>query len=133
MADMRRVCIDATGLGIGCADDAQKQFGKYRIEPVTFTQRIKEELAYPVRSAFEDKKLRIPFDPDIRADLRSVTKVTTPTGNIRFTAERSKDGHADRFWALALAICAASTPYSPIEYKSTGTKRASAKITENYI
>jgi hypothetical protein len=51
----------------------------------------------------EDRALRIPYDPVIRADLRSVTKQTT-AGNIRFTAERTTDGHADRFWALALAV-----------------------------
>lgn len=102
-----RVCIDATGLGIGWADDAQKRFGKYKIEPVTFTARVKESLAYPVRGVMEDRRLRIPHDPEIRADLRSVTKQTTASGNIRFTAERTPDGHADRFWALALAVQAA--------------------------
>jgi len=102
-----RSCLDATGLGIGWADDAQKRFGTYRVEGVTFTQRVKEALAYPVRGNMEDRRLRIPYDPDIRADLRSVTKQTTAAGNIRFTAERTPDGHADRFWALALAIHAA--------------------------
>ena len=56
----------------------------------------------------EDRRLRIPHDGKIRADLRSVTKQVTGAGNIRFTAERTRDGHADRFWALALAIHAAS-------------------------
>lgn len=117
-----RTCIDATGLGIGWADDAQDQFGEYRIEAVTFTPRVKEELAYPVRSAFEDRRLRVPYDPKIRADLRAVTKQTTAAGNIRFTAERSKDGHADRFWALGLAKHAASTPSAPIEFMSDGPR-----------
>jgi phage FluMu gp28-like protein len=103
----RRVCIDATGLGIGWADDAQDRFGQFRVEPVTFTPRVKEELAYPLRGAFEDRRIRIPYDPKIRADLRAVTKATTTAGNIRFTAERTPDGHSDRFWALALAIHAA--------------------------
>jgi phage FluMu gp28-like protein len=103
-----RVCIDATGLGFGWADDALVQFGSYAVDAVTFSTRFKEALAYPVRSAFEDRRLRIPFDPDIRADLRQVTKQTTAAGNIRFTAERTSDGHADRFWALALAVHAAS-------------------------
>jgi hypothetical protein len=57
----------------------------------------------------EDRKVRIPYDKAIRADLRAVTKVTTMSGNIRFTAERTKDGHSDRFWALALGIHAAGT------------------------
>lgn len=117
-----RTCIDATGLGIGWADDAQDQFGEYRIEAVTFTPRVKEELAYPVRSSFEDQRLRIPYDPKIRADLRAVTKQTTAAGNIRFTAERNKDGHSDRFWALALAKHAASNPSAPIEYMSDGPR-----------
>lgn len=118
MAQVRRCCIDATGLGIGWADDAQSAFGKTRMEPVTFTPRVKEELAYPVRAAFEDRRIRIPFDPAIRADLRSVTKQTTAAGNIRFTAERNADGHADRFWALALAIHAGTNPSAMPEIKS---------------
>jgi phage FluMu gp28-like protein len=118
-----RTCIDATGLGIGWADDAQDKFGEFRVEAVTFTQRSKEAMAYPVRGAFEDKKLRIPYDPKIRADLRAVTKQVTSTGNVRFTAESTPDGHADHFWALALAKQAASSPRAPIEYRSSGQPR----------
>lgn len=121
-ARCRRICIDATGLGIGWADDAQDKFGEHRVEAVTFTGQVKEALAYPVRGAMEDRAVRIPYDIHIRSDLRSVTKVTTPSGNIRFTAERTPDGHADRFWALALAIHAASTPSAPIDFQSTGQR-----------
>lgn len=103
-----RTCMDATGLGIGWADDAQRKFGQYAVEAVTFTPRVKEALAYPVRATMEDRKLRIPYDKAIRADLRSVTKQVSAAGNIRFTAERTPDGHADRFWALGLAIHAAT-------------------------
>jgi phage FluMu gp28-like protein len=120
---MDRCCLDYTGLGIGWGDDAKKKFGEYRIETVTFTPKVKEALAYPVRGKMEDRKLRIPYDPKIRADLRAVTKETTAAGNIRFTAERSEDGHADRFWALALAIHAASTPAGPVGYESVTRRR----------
>lgn len=122
LAKLQRACFDNTGLGIGWTDDAQRAFGKYRVEGVTFTGRSKEAMAYPVRGRMEDKKLRIPYKPEIRADLRAVTKVTTAAGNIRFTAERSENGHADRFWALALAVHAAETgslgdTYTPIRMK----------------
>ena len=113
MALMERTCIDNTGLGIGWTDDAQKKFGEYRVEGVTFTNRVKEELAYPVRGKMQDKKMRIPYRPEVRADLRAVTKVTTGAGNIRFTAERSENGHADRFWALGLGVHAAGTGCMP--------------------
>jgi len=121
-----RTTIDATGLGIGWADDAQKKFGADRVEAVTFTPRVKEALAYPVRSKMEDRRLRIPFDKHIRADLRSVTKQVTAAGNVRFTAERTPDGHADRFWALALAIEAANTPVGQYSYKAA--PRAASKF-----
>lgn len=113
-----RVAIDNTGLGIGWVDDAQAKFGKYRVEGVNFTAQSKEAMAYPVRGTMEDRRLRIPHDGKIRADLRSVTKQVTGAGNIRFTAERTPDGHADRFWALALAIHAGSAagaaPWRPL-------------------
>ncbi len=120
MAHMDRTCLDYTGLGIGWGDDAQKQFGTHRVECVTFSAKVKEALAYPVRGKMEDRKLRIPYKPEIRADLRAVTKETTAAGNIRFTAERSENGHADRFWALALAIHAADGPVSEYAYHPVG-------------
>ncbi|MDF1778749.1 MAG: terminase family protein [Rhizobiaceae bacterium] len=112
---------DATGLGIGWADDAQDQFGEYAVEAVTFTTKSKEALAYPVRGRMEDRKLRIPYSDKIRVDLRSLTKQVSAAGNIRFTAERTPDGHADHFWALALAINAAGSadrqPWQPIDVR----------------
>jgi phage FluMu gp28-like protein len=105
--NVRRVCIDATGLGMQFAERAAEKFGSYRVEGIKFTGPVKEQLAYPVRSAFEDKCLRIPKEDHIRADLRAIKKTTTASGNIRFDADRSENGHADRFWALALAVEAA--------------------------
>lgn len=102
--EVRRCCIDATGIGRQFAERARKKFGSYKVEEVQFTPRVKEELAYPVRAAFEDKSIRIPESRSIVADLRAVRKETTAAGNIRFTADRGKNGHADRFWALALAM-----------------------------
>lgn len=122
MALLQRTCIDKTGLGIGWTDDAQKKFGEYRVEGVTFTGPVKEALAYPVRGRMQDKKMRIPYSPEVRADLRSVTKVTTAAGNIRFTAERSAEGHADRFWALGLGIHAVGAGAQPAAGASVDAK-----------
>ena len=112
-----RTCIDYTGLGIGWGDDAQRRFGTYAVELVTFTPRVKEGLAYPVRGRMEDGRLRIPYQSAIRADLRSVTKQVTMAGNVRFTAERTSDGHADRFWALALAVHSAGAAGHAYDYQ----------------
>lgn len=107
---MRRACIDQTGLGRQFAERAVERFGGYKVEGVNFTGPVKETLAYPVRSAFESGLLRIPSDKHIRADLRAIKKETTAAGHIRFTADRGKNGHSDRFWALALALHAGRKP-----------------------
>lgn len=109
LPQVRRCCIDQTGMGRQFAERAQQRFGKYKVEGIHFTGPVKEELAYPVRAAFEDRSVRIPHDDKIRSDLRAIKKDTTASGNIRFTADRGKNGHSDRFWALALALHAGKT------------------------
>ena len=104
LSNVRRCCIDQTGIGRQFAEHAEEQpFGGYRVEGITFTQNSKEEMAYPVRAAFEDRAVRIPKDEKITSDLRSIKKETVGD-KVRFSADRGKNGHADRFWALALAL-----------------------------
>jgi len=113
VAACRRVCVDKTGLGMQFAERMAEKFGKYRVEGVTFTGPMKEELAYPVRSAFEDGGISIPFgDKALTSDLRAIRKETTAAGNVRFAADRGENGHADRFWSLALAIHAGGAKQS---------------------
>jgi phage FluMu gp28-like protein len=109
---LRRACIDNSGLGRQLIERAQKRFGTYKVEPVTFTLATKEQLAYPLKAAFEDHTVRIPDDPKIIAAHRAVRKETTLSGNVRFVAESTEAGHADDFWAHALAIFAAKQPAS---------------------
>ncbi len=101
---VRRCCIDQSGIGRQFAERAQEKFGTYKVEGISFTGPVKEELAYPVRAAFEDRTVRIPNDNKVRADLRAIKKEQTASGNVRFSADRSENGHSDRFWALALAL-----------------------------
>lgn len=111
----RRVCVDNTGLGMQFAERMQERFGKYKVEGVTFSGPAKEEMAYPVRTAFEDGAIRIPFGDDaLMKDLRAIRKETTAAGNVRFSADRGDDGHADRFWSLALALHAGKSGQSKI-------------------
>lgn len=118
LPQMRRCCIDQTGMGRQFTERAQKRFGEYRVEGVTFTGPVKEELAYPLRAAFEDRTIRVPNDDVIRADFRSIKKMTTASGNIRFAADRGKNGHADRFWAAALGLHAGKQTSGPFAYES---------------
>ena len=118
---IRRACIDSTGLGMQLAEEAHTRYGS-RVEPVTFTAPVKEDLAVTTLRSFQDRLVRVPMDTEIREDLHSVQKVVTSAGNIRYDAQRSDAGHADRFWALALAVHAGSSPPGPIEYQGLGTR-----------
>jgi phage FluMu gp28-like protein len=111
---LRRACFDNTGLGMQFAERAQERFGKYKVEAVTFTAPVKEDLAYPVRASLEDRSCRLPDDPFVVSDFRAIRKETTAAGNIRFTAEANETGHADRFWAKALARHAAKASGVPV-------------------
>jgi phage FluMu gp28-like protein len=113
---IRRCCIDATGLGMQLAERAVKRYGA-RVEAVGFTPKVKEELAYPLRAAFVDKGIRVPQCKLIETDLRSVKKEITAAGNVRFVADRGPGGHADRFWALGLAIHAAGQQAGRFEFE----------------
>lgn len=104
-----RCCIDSTGIGAMLAEEAQRIYGQYKVEAVNFSGPVKAELAMPMLRAFQDRTVRIPQAREIRDDLHKIRKITTASGNIRFEADRDDAGHADRFWALALALHSAAT------------------------
>lgn len=106
---VRRACIDASGIGRQLAEQARQRFGN-KVEEVVFTSGVKEDLATTTRRIMEDSHLRLPAQhPALVADLRSIRKETTSAGNVRYVGERTVNGHADRFWALALSLMAAKS------------------------
>src|SRR5262245_49657679 len=111
LPQMSRCCIDATGLGMQMAEEAREDFG-WKVEPITFTAAVKEQLAFGLRADFEERRLRIPRDDKLQADLRGLKKEVTLGGNIRFVAE-SEESHCDRTWAKALRQHAARTKPVP--------------------
>lgn len=111
--------IDQTGMGEKPVEDARRRHGSLRVEGVLFTLSAKQLLASALREAFEDRKIRIPAGrPALRADLHKIRKVTGATGAPRFLADSDSAGHADRFWAGALAVGAALHPAAPIEHQA---------------
>lgn len=129
---LRRCCIDATGLGMQLAESAQRKFGQYRVEAISFTNKVKEELAYEIRTNFGDKSVLIPASHEVREDFHSIRRTTTSSGNIRFDVESSEvNGHADRFWAFGLALHACKTNKGEINISSRRPREYS-KITESF-
>ncbi len=124
--NVRRCCIDETGIGMQLAEETVERFGSHKIEPVYFTTRVREEMAYPLRSAAEDKTLRIPKDSRIRKDWHSLRKITTAGGNTRLAADERAETHADYFWAAALGHHAAGDRIAEFQAQTAGKSKVAA-------
>jgi len=108
--NIRRMCTDQTGMGIPITEDMQELYGEVRVEGVTFTNQSKEVMASTLKGAFEDVSIIIPEYVVLRDSCHSIQKIVTAAGNIRYDADRTDStGHADHFWALALAYHAANS------------------------
>lgn len=103
-----RLCGDATGIGDMLVETLADRYGNYRVEKVKFTAPIKDHLANQLRCRFEDKRIRVPDDIKVRESFHKVRKTITLSGNIRYDAATTEEGHADDFWAGALSCEAAS-------------------------
>ncbi len=111
-----RIAVDQTGMGEAVVEQLQDDLGSLRVEGVLMTGPRRLDAATALREAMEDKRLRIPADEALRRDLHAVRAEAGPTGSPRLVAERAgTDGHADRFWALALACLSASQASGPFQ------------------
>lgn len=111
LKNLKRACIDRTGIGDNLTEDAQLDFGKSKVEGVLFTNSGKEEMATLLYISLEEKNIRIDNNTNskIIEDWHSVRKITTKAGNVRLDTDGSDESrHADNFWSTALANYAAS-------------------------
>ncbi len=118
---VRRVCIDSTGLGTGLVDELTDLYGGLIVGcnfsstvPITqavaatgrkaVTMGLPERMALDLLALFEDRTIEISTRREIMEDLRKPGRVVSADGKrVSIAATRGADGHADRFWALALA------------------------------
>lgn len=114
-----RCAMDQTGMGEKPVEDAKRRHGATRVEGVVFSAPRKLDLATLFKEAFQDRRAAIPAgDPVLRADLHAVRSVVGATGIRRLVADGETDGHADRFWAGALATAAATAEPEDYGYQS---------------
>jgi phage FluMu gp28-like protein len=130
-----RLCVDSGGLGTFPTEELQKRFGVQAVEPVNFgAGNQKELLATTLSSSFLDGWVRIPADDGVLVDITdgsakglvddvcSLRRIITASGNVRYDAPRNLQGHADRAWALALALYAITHRPSPREISFQGQR-----------
>jgi phage FluMu gp28-like protein len=119
------LCIDATGIGAQLAEDLRLKFGA-RVEEVRFTHPVQMEVGMPMLPLFQDRGIRIPAEQSVREGLHKVRKTVTASNNVRLEAESDEAGHADEFWACALAVHAAHTRAAYFPPKTFSGRRANA-------
>jgi len=103
---VRHVAMDQTGMGEKPVEDARARYPG-RVTGVHLAGQTRLSVATIAKQVFETRRLRIPAgDPDLRADLGKLKKITSEAGIPRLTAERDGTGHADRLWACFLALSA---------------------------
>lgn len=113
--DVRRACLDQTGIGEAPTEAAQRRWGRGRVEGVLFSATTKQDLSVRLKQRYEDRQLRTPADRAYRDAHHAVRKIVTAAGNARFDADRSEAGHADEYWAHALAVHACDAgPSGPV-------------------
>lgn len=93
--------VDATGPGAGIAQHLEDATGN--ATGVTFNSKTKETLALDLKRAMQDGKLTIPEDRPLATQLHSI-KRTKGQSAFRYDTDRGQGHHADKFWALAMAI-----------------------------
>lgn len=97
-----RCCIDDGGIGRMLAENAKKRYGE-RAELYNFNLSSKEILAMGVKTGLERREYELDNDREFHAEIHSIKRAPSSGGSFRYDAERNERGHADSFWAWALA------------------------------
>jgi phage FluMu gp28-like protein len=98
-----QVLVDQNGLGMQLAENLRRTG---RAEGVDFTNPDKELWAVEAKVQLERANVPIPSDRDLAYQIHSIKKKVTAAKNQVFDTERNEKHHADKWWALALAIWA---------------------------
>lgn len=101
---LQRLSIDQGGHGRQLAENLGADYACVAQE--TFTNTTKERWANQVRRLLEDRVLRLPCDRELVHDFHAIRRTILPSGKVSFDADRTTRGHADGFWAVALAVAA---------------------------
>ena len=98
--------IDETGLGMQLAENMVRRFPTKAVA-APFTVANKELWSIGIKLAMQRGRAPIPMDRDLAYQIHSMKKKITAAKNIVFDTEGNEKHHADKYWALALALIAA--------------------------
>lgn len=96
--------MDATGIGNMLVEGLHDDFGDV-VVPIEFDNQNKQDMVMGLKELMFKKELQMPNDPMLINNIRSIKRMFTAGGYLRFDSARNSEiGHADLFWALALSV-----------------------------
>ena len=102
MLPIHRLYIDQNGIGMNLAENLADDYPQ--VEPFTFSGASKEMLANDFKIGLQSNDIVLPRDRRLVSEIHSIRKKTTAAGRVVFeTNDGSGEGHADRFWSVAMA------------------------------
>ena len=96
-----RLSIDRSGIGMNLAENLSRDYPQ--VVPESFTNESKERWATDFKILLQRRDVVLPRERELVSQVHSIKRRVLPSGKVSFDAERTGRGHADRFWAIALA------------------------------
>lgn len=106
--------IDRNGIGRNLSETMERLFpGK--AAGVDFTNQSKALWATDGKMLFQQRRAPIPTNKDLAYQIHSIKRKITASKNLVFDTARNEKHHADRFWALMLALSVAIMIEAPAQ------------------
>lgn len=102
-----KLLIDQNGIGRNLAENLTRRYGG-KVEGVNFTNATKTLWATDAKMLIQQRKTPLPVDRDIAYQVHSIKRIITAARNLVFDTATNEKHHADKFWAWALALAAAT-------------------------
>jgi phage FluMu gp28-like protein len=99
---IQMMAMDATGLGMNLSENMETKFPG-RIDAIQMSSEWKDKSAQNMKIRFESQTIAVPDDDKLKRQIGSIKRKVSDSGGVRYDAEKDKEHHGDKFWALTLA------------------------------
>lgn len=96
-----RFSVDGNGIGMNLAEDLSRDYPQVVTE--SSSGPAKERWATDFKITLQRKAAELPRERGLVAEIHSVERRVNSSGRVSFDSPATAKGHADRFWAIAMA------------------------------
>jgi phage FluMu gp28-like protein len=106
--DVHKFLIDQTGVGEPVIEEAKRSIPG--VEGIVLTLPAKQEIEAYLKITMQNRRLLIPYEPELTSELNIERFELTKTGQLQFSHPQGT--HDDRHWAVALALYASRSSFT---------------------